>query len=154
MANEFSNAGIKVLYAVESSSGSRPTSGYTQIPGIKSTPDFNPQPSTLQVTDLSDTEYHRYIPALKDTSGASAFGANFTTEFKTAWDAMCSAYETGLAASKATWIEIKIPNYDSFYFSGAPVKLGLSAQEVGNVFEGNAFFTPNKIEGFATPSTT
>lgn len=50
--NEFSNAGIKIKYAVEATAGTRPTTNYTVIPGIKGTPDFNPAPSTLDVTDL------------------------------------------------------------------------------------------------------
>lgn len=152
--NEFSNAGIKIKYAVEATAGTRPTTNYTVIPGIKGTPDFNPAPSTLDVTDLSDTEFRRYIAGLKDTGGASAFRANITDAFKTAWDAFVSAAETAFASSKATWLEIAIPNFDSFYISGMPSPLGLSAQEVGGVFEGDVYFTPNKIEGFAAASTT
>lgn len=153
MALEFNTAGIKVLYAVESTAGTRPTTGYTQIPGIKSTPDFNPAPNSLQVTDLSDTEYHRYIPALKDIGGASAFTANLTTGFKTAWEALVSASETARASSKATWFEIKIPNFESFYFAGIPTPLGVSAFEVDSVAEVDAYVTPNQIEGWDTAST-
>ena len=151
--NEFSNAGIKVKYAVETTAGTRPTTGYTVIPGIKGTPDFNPAPSTLDVTDLSDTEFRRYIAGLKDTGGASSFRANITTAFKTAWDAFVTASDTAFAGGKATWIEIAIPNFNSFYVSGRPSPLGLSAQDVGAVFEGDVYFTPNFIEGWDTAST-
>lgn len=154
MALEFSTAGVKVLYAVEATAGTRPTTNYTAIPGIKSTPDFNPAPNTLQVTDLSDTEYHRYIPALKDIGGASAFTANLTSEFKTAWEALVTASDTARASGKATWFEIKIPNFDSFYFAGIPTPLGVSAFEVDSVAEVDAYVTPNVIEGWSTASTT
>ena len=59
MANEFSTAGIQLGYAVEATAGTRPTTGYTNIPGIKSMPEFNPEPSSLEVTDLSDTVWKR-----------------------------------------------------------------------------------------------
>ena len=59
MANEFSTAGITLKYAVEATAGTRPTTGFTAIPGIKSMPEFNPEPSSLEVTDLSDTVWKR-----------------------------------------------------------------------------------------------
>lgn len=156
MALEFSTAGVKVLYAVESTAGTRPTTGYTQIPGIKSTPDFNPAPNSIQVTDLSDTEYHRYIPALKDVGGASAFTANLTSGFKSAWEALVTASETARESNKATWFEIRVPDstVGSFYFAGIPTPLGVSAFEVDSVAEIDAYVTPNQITGWSTPSTT
>lgn len=155
MANEISTAGILLKYAVESTAGTRPTTGYTQIPNIKAIPEFNPEPSTLDVTDLSDTEWMRYIPGLKDPGGALAFTANFTSAFKTAWDGVVSAAETAMASSpaKATWWEVMVPNFGSFYFAGMPSELGLPASEVDAVFEGDVYVTPNQIHGWDTSST-
>ena len=59
MAQELSTAGVTLRYAPASSGTTRPTSGYTTIPGIKSIPDFNPEPESLEVTDLSDTTWRR-----------------------------------------------------------------------------------------------
>ncbi len=59
MALELSTAGVLLKYACETTAGTRPTTGYTQIPNIKSIPDFNPEPESLEVTDLSDTEWRR-----------------------------------------------------------------------------------------------
>ena len=59
MALELSTSGVLLKYAVESTAGTRPTTGYTQVPNIKSIPDFNPEPESLEVTDLSDTEWRR-----------------------------------------------------------------------------------------------
>lgn len=140
--NEFSTAGITVKYSA-TQAATHPTTGYTVIKGIKSTPDFNPEPSTLQVTDLSDLEYHRYIAGLKDVGGSVAFNANLTPEFKAAWDALVSA-----AAGKSVWFEIAIPNFESFYFAGIPSPLGVSAFEVDSVAEISAMVTPNLIEGW------
>lgn len=153
MALEISTAGILVKYAVESTAGTRPTTGYTTIPNIKSTPDFNPEPSTLEVTDLSDLVWKRYIAGLKDPGGALSFNANLTSAFKTAWETLVSAYETGIALSKQTWFEIMVPTIGSFYFAGIPSELGVNAYEVDAVAEISVYVTPNKIEGWGTSST-
>lgn len=151
--NEFSTAGIKVYYAVEVTAGTRPTSGYTHIAGIKSTPDFNESPENLDVTDLADAVYRRSIPGLIPAGDSQAFRANLTTAFKTAWAGLVTASETAKASGKATWFEIAIPNFDSFYFAGIPTPLGVSGFEVGQVAEIDAYVTPNQIEGWASAST-
>ncbi len=94
MALELSTAGITLQYAVEETSGTRPTTGYKIIPNIKSIPDFNPEPNTIDVTDLSETEFMRYIPALKDVGSSIGFGANHTEAFQTAWDALVAEFAT------------------------------------------------------------
>ena len=58
MALEFNTIGVKLKYCVETSAGSRPTTGYTEIPDIKSTPAIDINPAKLQVTNLTD-QYHR-----------------------------------------------------------------------------------------------
>lgn len=159
MALEISTAGILLKYCVESTAGTKPSTSYTTIPNIKSIPDFNPTPSTLDVTDLSDTTWKRYIMGLKDVGGTIEFGANFTSAFKTAWEdpstGLIKAYETGMAANPqlATWFEVYVPNFGSFYFTGIPAKLGLPSAEVDAVFEGNVYITPNTIHGWDTSST-
>jgi len=55
MSQRFSTAGMRLYYATESSAGSRPTSGLQKIPEIKSIPNFNPAPETIQSTTLEDT---------------------------------------------------------------------------------------------------
>lgn len=153
MALEISTAGILLKYAVETTAGTRPTTGYTTVPNIKSTPDFNPEPSTLEVTDLSDLVWKRYIAGLKDPGGALSFGANLTSAFKTAWEALVTAYTTAAASSKATWFEIMVPTVGSFYFAGIPSELGINGYEVDAVAEINVYITPNQIVGWNTSST-
>lgn len=153
MAQELSTAGVLLKYAVEATAGTRPTTGYTQIPCIKAIPDLNPEPESLEVTDLSDTEWRRYIPGLKDPGGALAFTANLTTQFKTAWEALISAFETAKASGKATWFEIMVPTFGSFYFAGYPSSLGMTAMDVNAVLEIEAYVTPNQLEGWGTSST-
>lgn len=153
MALEISTAGILLKYAAETTAGTRPTTGYTTVPNIKSTADFNPEPNTLEVTDLSDLVWKRYIEGLRDTGGAMSFTANLTSAFKTAWETLVTAYSTAFASSKLVWFEIMVPTIGSFYFAGKPAELGINGYETDAVAEINVYITPNKIEGWGTSST-
>lgn len=153
MALEISTAGVTLKYVAETTAGTRPTSGYVTVPNIKETPDFNPEPNSLEVTDLSDLVYKRYILGLKDPGGAISFTANLTSAFKTAWGTLTSAYATAKAAGKAIWFEIKVPSIGSFYFAGIPSDLGINGMQVDAVAEITVYIAPNQIEGWGTSST-
>lgn len=153
MANELSTAGILVKYKVETTAGTRPTSAYTTIPNIVSTGEINSSPESLEVTDLSDTVWRRYIAGLKDPGGAITFTANLTSAFKTAWDALVTAANTGLASNKACWFEIMVPSLGSFYFAGMPDPLGINAYEINNVNQVDVHIMPNQIYGWGSSST-
>lgn len=147
--NEFSTAGILVKVNTASVGvATHPSTGYTVIKGIKSTPDLNPESSSLDVTDLADKVFKRYISGLKDTGGSLAFNANLTKDFKDNWEALVDASD-----GKALWFEIAIPEFDSFYFAGIPQELGISGFEVDSVAEISAFVTPNAVDGWDDAST-
>ena len=152
MALELSTAGIKVMWAVESSAGSRPTTGYARIRGVKSIPEFNPEPSSLEVTDLGDTEWKRYIPGLKDPGGAIGLTVNDFVNFRTDWNAMLTAFGN-LSDGKQLWIQYVVPGMDSFYFPAIPSELGFGGAEVDSVLENAAYLTPNGAPVFATASS-
>lgn len=154
MANEVSTAGVLVGYKAEANAGEQPSGAYTKIPNIKSIPDLNPEPSNLDVTDLSDEEWKRYIPGLKDPGGSLAFTANNTDAFQTAWTAVVSAYTTAKAAGKSVWFQILIPGLSkAFYFAGIPSDLGLKGMEVDAVAEVDCYITPNNIGGWDTKTS-
>lgn len=153
MALEISTAGVLLKYKEEQTAGTRPTTGYTTIPNIKETPDLNPEPNSLEVTDLSDTIWKRYILGLRDPGGALSFTANLTSGFKTAWASLITAYTTAKASSKAVWFEIMVPTIGSFYFAGIPSDLGLNSMSVDSVAEITVYIAPNKIHGWDTSST-
>lgn len=151
---EFSSAGVQLRWASEVTAGSMPTSGYRVIPSIKGTPDFNAEPSQLDVTDFSDLVWKRSIAGLRDVGGALAFSANMTASFKTAWNSLVSAYTTAKAGGKAIWFEVGIPNFDSFFFAGQPIELGIAGMDVDSVVEADGYVVPNKIVGWSTSSTS
>lgn len=154
MAIDLSTAGVTLQYIVEETSGTRPTTGYTLIPGIKAIPDLNPEPSSLETTTLEAIEWKTYIPGLKDPGGALAFTANNSEAFQEAWADLVEAAETGREAEKATWFAVIIPGLTkSFYFAGTPSPLGLSAIEVDSVLEIEPYITPTAIHGWDTKPT-
>lgn len=154
MAINLSTAGVQLLYAVEATAGERPTTGYTRIKGIKSTPSLNPSPESLETTTLDETEYKTYIDGLKDIGGAIEFTFNLTEELITTWDALMAEYESAKTSNKATWFTIVVPGLTkSFYFTGNPSAMGLPETSVSSVLEITNYITPtNAPEKFDKPT--
>ncbi len=154
MAINLSTAGIHLLYAVESTAGTRPTTEYIDLKGVKSIPSLNPSPDSLETTDLNQTEYKTYIDGLKDVGGALEFTFNLNNTLITAWETLMAAYEAAKAQGKATWFLIYIPNLDKvFYFKGNPSNLGMPEAGVSSVLEITNYITPTDApEMAAAPS--
>lgn len=156
MANAVSTAGMLVKYAVETTAGTRPTSGYTVIPGVKAIPELWNEPNMLDSTPLSATKNKTYIEGLGDNGGAIALTVNDEELFRAAWDTCVSAFE-GLTGGKQMWFEIAYQdgsNLESFYFPGQPLALGFGGAEVDSVLENNANIAPQGDYLFAAASTT
>lgn len=155
MANAVSSAGMLVKYCVESTKGTRPTSGYTTITGVKAIPALWNEPNMLQSTPLSATKNHTYIEGLGDNGGAIALTVNDESTFRTAWEACITAF-SGLTGGKQMWFEIAYQdgsNLDSFYFPAEPLPLGFGGAEVDSVLENNANLAPQGDYLFASAST-
>ena len=155
MANAVSTAGMFLKYCVESTAGTRPTSGYTVIPGVKAIPAIFNDPNMLQSTPLSATKNHTYIEGLNDSGGSVAITVNDYDAFRTAWNACVTAFE-GLTGGKQMWFEIAYQSgsdLDSFYFPGQPIALGFGGAEVDSVLENNANIAPTGDYEFAAAST-
>ena len=155
MANAVSTAGMLVKYCVESTAGTRPTSGFTAIPGCKAIPAVFNNPNTLDSTPLSATKNKTYIEGLSDSGGAIAITVNDYDAFRTSWDTCVSAY-AGLTGGKSMWFEFAYPSgstLDSFYFPGKPLELGFGGADVDSVLENTANILPQGDYLFATKSS-
>ena len=151
MAIELSTAGITLKYATGST---KPSTGFTAINGIKSLSEINPEPNMLDCTPLAETEWHRYIPGLKDIGGAWSITVNDYDDFRTSWDDVLDDY-AGRTSGHDMWFEINVPGLttnSSFYFTGIPSALGFGGAEVDSVYENVAYITINKIDGWGTKS--
>ena len=142
-AINLSTLGITLHYAVETEVEQRPTKGYKEIKGPKTTPSLNPSPETLETTTLNEKEYKTYIDGLKDLGGALEFTFNLTQELVTSWDALMTDYTAGIATGKRTWFCIDIPGLEeAFYFPGNPSEMGLPETSVNSVLEITNYITP------------
>ena len=151
---DLSTAGVTLQYAVETTAGQRPTTGYEKLPGLTGIPDLNPEPGSLETTTLDEKEWRTYIPGLKDPGGALAFSANNTEDFQTEWAAMYDASVAANADGKSMWFSVVVPGLTkAFYFAGRPSPLGLSAIEVDSVLTVDGYITPTKIDGWQSKHT-
>ena len=140
---DLSTIGVQLHYAVETEAGTRPTSGYTRIYGIKSTPSLNPAPDALETTTLDELEYKTYVDGLKDLGGALEFTFNLTESLIDAWDNLMEAYATAKANNLRTWFVIVVPGLtEAFYFPGNPSAMGLPETSVNTVLEITNYITP------------
>ena len=151
MSQRYSTAGMYLCYCVESTKGSMPTSGYTQIPEIKTIPSFNPTPETIESTTLLETEYKTYVEGLKDLGGALEFGANLTADLISIWGSCVSAHDTAAATDKATWFAVVHPKLaQAVFFEGDPAPLGLNESSVSAMVETTLYVTPNSAPEWKT----
>lgn len=140
---DLSTIGVQLHYCVETTKGERPTTGYTRIYGVKSTPSLNPSPDALETTTLDELEYKTYVDGLKDLGGALEFTFNLTEDLVTKWEALITAYEAGKADGKRTWFCILVPGLtQAFYFPGNPSAMGLPETAVNSVLEITNYITP------------
>ena len=140
---QLSTAGVRVYYAAETSVGTKPTEGWSEISEIKSVPELNPEPDSLETTTLAETEWRTFVPGLKDPGGALAFLANLTEASMAEWEGVVEAYETAASTGLSTWFVIVIPGLTkSLYFTGQPSPMGMPSMEVSAVLETNLYITP------------
>jgi len=147
---DLSTAGIQFAYAVETTAGTKP-SAFTDIPGVKSIPEMNPEPSTLETTSLNAKVWKTYIAGLKDTGGALGLTFNDNDEFQAAWEAFKAAFDTGKASNLATWVEFYIPGKTkAFYMTVDVSDIGFGGAEVDSVLENTGYIVPNGNIGWET----
>ena len=148
---DLSTAGIKLYYAVESTAGTKPSSGFVEVAGIKSIPQFGSEPSQLETTTLNATTWRTYVAGLRDTGGAIGLTFNDNDTFQTAWETLKSAYDTAIAAGKRTWFEYVVPGKaKGFFFTADVAELGFGGAEVDAVLENTGYVVPTSIEGWTT----
>ena len=156
MSQRVSTAGMYLAYCVETTAGTRPTSGYQIIPEVKSMPSFNPAPNTIESTTLLETEYTTYVKGLKDLGGALEYGANLTDDLVDFWEDLLTAYASAASANKATWFAVVHPKLSkATFYKGEPAPIGFNEASVGAMAETTLYITPNSAPILETkPSVT
>lgn len=145
MAGEISSAGIKILYAPESTAGTRPTTGYKQkaTSGTLNIADYVTGISGLgaeydmyDVTPLSETDRHRFIKGLQNNDGSISLNANINPTSRSDWQAIVAEY-TALTGGKALWFQFVLPgDTQAVYVRGEPLPMRFPDVEAGSAVQG------------------
>lgn len=162
MAGEISTAGIVIKYAVETTAGTRPTTGYkekatgatlniadyvTGISGLGADYDM------YDVTPLSERVRHRFIKGLMSNDGNLSLSANINPTSRADWALIVAEY-AALTDGKGMWFEFKMPNdTESVYFRGEPCAVAFPDVESASAIQGNLQIIENEYAGWQAAST-
>lgn len=144
-----STAGMLLGYAVETTSGEKPTSGFKIIQGATSLGEISSEKEQIEVTPLSATEYKEYVGGLADPGGTWEVGFNESNVLHTTWKQVIEDYKTGIAENKRMWFEAYHPQHEeAFYIVGEPNILGFGGAEVSSAFANTGRITINQVFGW------
>ena len=150
---DLSTAGIRMGYAIEATSGTRPTTGYTNIPHPKEIPDLSPQPNALDTSHLNIEAggFKTYIEGLKDMGGSLAITMSMSAQLLTDWNTFVENAKTARAEGKRAWFVFYHPELEqSFFMAGEPVRLDFPAASVDAVWEATVYIMPVDVLGWET----
>lgn len=153
MSQRVSTAGM-ILACVVGPEDTRPTSGYKEVPEIKSMPSFNPAPNMIDSTTLKETEYMTYVKGLKDLGSSLEYTANLTDDLMDFWNNVITNHETAVAAGNTTWFAVIHPDLKyATFFTGEPSPIGFNEASVGAMAETTLYITPNTAPVLADKPT-
>ena len=147
--------GIKLYTATETTSGSLPSSGWSEIANIVDLPSYDAARSGLDYTPISETVAHRYIPGLKDGGDSWTLTLNMSESFVTAWNNLEGSATSAFAQGKATWFACVVPNWtNALYIAGLPNQILWPGAGVDEVFQGDVSITvTDASKGWAAKPT-
>jgi len=137
--------GATLSYAFEATAGTRPTTGYTKIPGIVSSPDFDVAYEKIETTTFDNKNNKTYRLGLKDL-GDLEFKVNLSQPlfdlYYAASTGIMDQYETAKEAGKAMWICFNPEGLNkSIYVPVEPQGPSIPAGSLQSVFQPTLRFT-------------
>lgn len=163
MAGEISSAGVKILYAPESTVDTCPSTGFkekasgatlniadyvTGVSGLGADYDM------YDVTPLSETVRHRFIKGLQNNDGSIELNANINPTSRADWDAIVDEF-AALTGGKMLWFEFILPgDTDGFFVRAEPLPMRFPDVEAGSAVQGAVQLVENKCIGFSTKITS
>lgn len=112
-----STIGVLFGYAVETTAGTKPTS-FTILDRINSIGEISLDVEQIDASALEDT-ITKYISGRQDTGGTLDITVNLTSETKTQWETLITAYE-GLTDGKQMWFNTYHADLGSFFVKAQP----------------------------------
>lgn len=153
MALEITTVGAKVAYCIETTAGTRPTTGYTELKDVNEAPEFELSIETIDASNITDT-ITRYVPGRQDPGGDASFTMNHTNAMITQWKALVTAANTGFAQNKECWFAYVFPDAsDAFFWKGRPRDLGSSGISQNSLSTIPAHCVVTGVEGWAAKPT-
>lgn len=144
MAIPLSSIGIKVSYGFESVAKEGYGSlSFTKLPQVKSIPEMNPSPDTIETSSFDNLEYKTFINGLKDLGGVLGLTANYTEELRSLWAGIMTTWNTAKTQDKAMYLCFDIPGISTaVYLQVEPSPLGLPPAETNALLEITLNVTP------------
>ena len=103
-----STLGMRLLYAVETTAGEKPTS-FTELTRINNIGGIAIDVETIDASAISD-KTTRTVAGRGDTGGDFAVTVNVTDDTITEWTNLINAYKTAKASGLQTWFEVYHPD--------------------------------------------
>lgn len=148
------SVGAKIKYCWETTAGTRPTTGYTQLPDVDEAPAFDLSPNNIDVSNITD-KVSKKSPGRQDVPDDAVFTLNHTEEVITAWDALVAQVATKKATGLQLWWEYWFEGATKSYFwAGYPQELGTSGIQQNAKDTIPAHVCPTDWAGWETASTT
>ena len=118
-------AGTKLAYAVESTAGTMPTSGFVVVPEVTNIPALSSSEyDRVDMTPVDEEVQHVEITGLRQAPGTLTFEANLSDTLLDFWDeTLVPAYQTAIEAGKKMWFAVLIKNMDKAYVFTAEPKV-------------------------------
>ena len=126
-------AGSYLTYCVETTAGTRPTTGYQKVPEVTNIPEMaSADYDEIDMTPVDETVQHQIVTGLRQAPGTLTFEANLSDTLLTFWDeTLVPAYQTAVAAGKKMWFALIINGMDkAYFFTAEPKVLGPSGGSV------------------------
>ncbi|MBQ0097910.1 MAG: hypothetical protein KBS62_03115 [Oscillospiraceae bacterium] len=151
MALEILTVGATVKTCLETTAGTRPTTGYTVLPDVNQAPEIELSTEAIDVSNITDA-ITRYKAGRQDPGGDKTFTLNHTEAVITAWEGLVSAVAGG--SGKRLWFEYCFPGAtNSFFWAGDPKSLGSAGIEQNALDTITAHAICQDVAGWATAST-
>ena len=116
-----STLGIGLKYAVETTAGVAPSTGYVTLTRINQIGGISQDTEQIDASALEDTS-SQYIAGRADTGGKIPISVNITPDTIDEWQTLISAYNTAHASNKQMYFQVTSAGLggDSFFFIGEP----------------------------------
>lgn len=148
-----STIGVQLFYAVETTVGTRPTTGYTELTRINDIAEFNLETENIDASALDD-EVTRNIPGRQSAGDTWAITVNTTNATIAEWDALITAY-TAKTDGERVWFEVQSPDLtNSYYIAGfPPEKLSMGAKAQNSLDTFQVSITVDEVGGYNAKHT-